>query len=170
MCKIDIRAEGPEDISAVRSLLCAAFAQEQEARLVDQLRGAASTFAFVAIKAGQVVGHICFSPVTLEGECPNPLKMIGLAPLAVDPSVQRQGIGSALIRHGLAACAQLGYKAVVVLGHPTYYPKFGFIPAQQMGLGCEYPVPAEVFMVLELEPGVLTGCRGTVKYRPEFNK
>jgi putative acetyltransferase len=166
---MEIRPESSADIDAVHALLCAAFGQEQEAKLVDQLRGVASIFSFVAIQAGQVVGHICFSPVTIEGECPNPLKMVGLAPLAVHPDAQRQGIGSALVRHGLAACAELGCQVVVVLGHPTYYPKFGFIPPQQMGLGCEYPVPAEVFMVLELEPGALAGCRGTVKYRPEFN-
>ncbi|MDQ3258646.1 MAG: GNAT family N-acetyltransferase, partial [Acidobacteriota bacterium] len=62
-----------------------------------------------------------------------------------------------------------GCTVVVVLGHPEYYPRFGFVPAKEKGLRCEYPVPDEVFMVAELEPDALTGQRGLVKYRPEFS-
>lgn len=93
---------------------------------------------------------------------------MGLAPMAVMPAAQRRGIGSALIRSGLERCAQLGYSAVVVLGHPEYYPRFGFVPASRFGIGCEYEVPDEVFMALELEPGALTGMSGTIRYHPAF--
>jgi len=167
---MEIRAEQPEDVDAVRKANIAAFGRDSEANLVDRLRGVPSTLSFVAVEAGQIVGHICFSPVTIVGECPADWLILGLAPIAVLPNYQRQGIGSSLIQHGLKACAKHGCKAVVVLGHPDYYPRFGFIPAKQKGLNCEYTVPDEAFMVLELEPGGLKGCAGTVKYRSEFNQ
>ncbi len=166
---MEIRAERPEDVGAIRKIHVAAFGQESEADLVDQLRGVASTLSFVAVESGQVVGHIFFSPVNLEGESDTDLPMLGLAPLAVLPDYQRQGIGSLLIQHGLQECDRLGFKAIVVLGHPTYYPRFGFTPAKQKGLTCEFSVPDEAFMVLELESGALDRYTGTVKYRPAFN-
>lgn len=167
---MEVRAERPADLKAIRRVNIAAFGREREADLVDQLRGAASTFSFVAVESEQIVGHIFFSPVTIEGKCDNRLFMLGLAPLAVLPEHQRQGIGSSLIQHSLKECARLGCKAVVVLGHPEYYPKFGFVTAQDKGLRCEYTVRKEAFMVLELESGTLEGCVGIVKYRSEFNQ
>lgn len=165
-----VRAEKPEEVEFVRKVNVAAFGRENEANLVDQLRDIGSTFSFVAVESEQVVGHIFFSPVTIEGECPDDLLVLGLAPVAVLPEYQRQGIGSLLIQHGLEECARLGFKAVVVLGSPKYYPRFGFTTAKEKGLGCEYPVPDEAFMVLELQSGALKGYVGMVKYRPEFNK
>jgi putative acetyltransferase len=167
---MEVRAEKPEDVEAIRRVNVAAFGRESEAVLVDQLRGVASTFSFVAVEREQIVGHIFFSPVEIEGECANELLVLGLAPVAVLPNYQRQGIGSLLIRHSLKECARLGFKAIFVLGSPAYYPRFGFIPAKQKGLGCEYKVPDEAFMVLELKTGGLEGSVGTVKYRSEFNK
>jgi putative acetyltransferase len=165
---MEIRAENPEDIKGIRQVITAAFGRKNEADLVDQLRRVPSTFSFVAVETGQVVGHIFFSPIEIEGECRKDLLILGLAPLAVKPDRQRQGIGSSLIQHGLVACQRSHYQAIAVLGHPTYYPRFGFVPAKQKGLGCEYNVPDEVFMVLELEVGALQGCSGIIKYRPEF--
>ena len=165
-----VRAEKPEDLEAIRKVNVTAFGQESEADLVDQLRGAASTFSFVAVESEQIVGHIFFSPVAIEGECEDSLLILGLAPIAVLPEYQRKGIGSSLIQHSLEECAQLGCKAVVVLGHPEYYPKFGFVPAKEKGLRCEYTVPDEAFMVLELESGALEGCVGMVRYCLEFNQ
>lgn len=168
---MEVRAEKPDDVEAIFRVNVAAFGREGEANLVDQLRGVASTLSFVAVESEQqIVGHIFFSPVVIAGECADRLLVLGLAPVAVLPDYQRQGIGSLLIQHGLSECARLGFKAVVVLGSPEYYPRFGFIPAKQKGLGCEYPVPDEAFMVLELEGGVLEGSAGMVKYRSEFNE
>jgi putative acetyltransferase len=165
---MEIRAENPEDFEAVRTVNIAAFGQENEANLVDRLRGVPSTFSFVAFQGDQIVGHIFFSPVSVEGECPKDLLILGLAPLSVLPKYQRQGIGSTLVQHSLNECAQSGCSAVVVLGHPEYYPRFGFVSAKKKGLRCEYSVPDEVFMILEMESGVLQGCSGTIKYRAEF--
>lgn len=166
---MEIRAEKPEDVEAIRRIHVAAFRRKSEADLVDQLRGIASTLSFVAVESKRVVGHVFFSPVTIAGDCAGDLWVLGLAPVAVLPDHQGQGIGSLLIQHGLKECARLGSKAVVVLGSPAYYLRFGFIPAKEKRLGCEYPVPDEAFMVLELERGALEGCTGIVQYRPEFN-
>lgn len=166
---MDIRTEKPEDLEAVRNVNIAAFGRENEANLVDRLRGIASTFSFVAVQSDRVVGHILFSPVVVAGKCSRHLSIQGLAPVAVLPNYQRQGIGTLLIREGLKECARLGFQAVVVLGHPGFYPRFGFIPASRKNLGCEYDVPDEAFMVFELESGALEDCSGTVKYRSEFS-
>lgn len=167
---MEVRAEKPEDIKAVRKVNIAAFGQEGEANLVDWLRGTTSTLSFVAVESAQIVGHIFFSPVTIEGECTGNLPILGLAPVAVLPNYQRQGIGSLLIQYGLKECERFGFKAVVVLGSPAYYSRFGFIPAKGKGLGCKYSVPDNAFMVLELENGALENCIGTVKYHSEFDK
>ena len=94
--------------------------------------------------------------------------MMGLAPMAVAPARQRGGIGSALVRAGLERCREMGAAAVVVLGHPDFYPRFGFLPAARLGLSCEYDVPAEAFMAMELEPNGLRGAAGIVSYHPAF--
>jgi putative acetyltransferase len=166
---MEVRAEKPEEIEAVRRVNVMAFGRESEADLVDRLRGVASTLSFVAVESGQIVGHVFFSPVAIAG-CADDLLVLGLAPVAVSPNHQQQGIGSRLIGQGLEACGRLGCKAVVVLGSPKYYSRFGFTSAKEKGLKCEYPVPDEAFMVLELETGALEGCVGTVKYRSEFDK
>ncbi|MEG4197568.1 N-acetyltransferase [Microcoleus sp. Pol12A5] len=165
---MDIRTENPEDVEAVRNINIEAFGRENEANLVERLRGIASTFSFVAVQSDRVVGHIFFSPVVVEGKCSRNLSILGLAPVAVLPHYQRQGIGTLLIREGLKECGRSGFQAVVVLGHPDFYPRFGFIPASKKSLKCEYDVPDEAFMVLELESGALEDCSGTVKYRSEF--
>lgn len=166
---MDIRTEKPEDLEAVRQVNIAAFGRENEANLVDRLRGMESTFSFVAVQSDRIVGHILFSPVVVAGKCSSNLSILGLAPVAVLPEYQRQGIGTLLIQQGLEECRRSGFQAVVVLGHPDFYPRFGFIPASRKSLKCEYDVPDEAFMVLELESGSLQDCSGTVKYRSEFS-
>ncbi|MEG3918901.1 N-acetyltransferase [Microcoleus sp. T3_A4] len=166
---MDIRTEKPEDVEAVGNINIAAFGRKNEANLVDKLRVIASTFSFVAVQSDRIVGHIFFSPVVVEGKCSRNLSILGLAPVAVLPNYQRQGIGTLLIQHGLKECGRSGFQAVVVLGHPDFYPRFGFIPASRKSLKCEYDVPDEAFMVLELESGALQDCSGTVKYRSEFS-
>lgn len=163
-----IRAERDTDHAAVHAVNAAAFPTPLEADLVDALRRQAHPLiSLVAERDGAILGHILFSPVTLEGR-PD-LRLMGLAPLAVAPEHQRSGIGSALVRAGLAECRHLGFSAVVVLGHPEYYPRFGFTPAVRYGLRSEYDVPAEVFMALELIPGALREATGTIKYHPAFS-
>ena len=164
------RRENPEDVSAVRQINLQAFGGPEEAALVDALREAARPFiSLVAVAADRVVGHISFSPVMIEGRGPAPRAM-GLAPMAVLPEYQRRGIGSQLVHAGLEECQRLGREVVVVVGHPRYYPRFGFIPAHGKGLRCEYEVPEEAFMVAELRPGALDGAGGIVRYHEAFSR
>lgn len=162
-----IRAEEARDRDAVRAVNLAAFETPAEADLVDALREQAEpVISLVAEDHGQVVGHILFSPVTLSGH-PD-LRIMGLGPMAVAPGHQRSGIGSALARAGIELCSRLGSGAVVVLGHPHYYPRFGFMPSTRFGIRSEYDVPEDVFMILELQPGYLLGASGTVRYHTAF--
>ncbi len=163
-----IRAEREEDYSQVRRVNELAFGQPQEADLVEALRRSARPYiSLVAVADGEVVGHIFFSPVTIHSE-DSVFEAIGLAPLAVLPEHHNLGVGSALTRRGLEECRRAGGEIVVVLGHPNYYPRFGFYPASLKGLTCEYDVPDEHFMVTELVEGALAGRRGLVKYHPAF--
>ena len=165
---MEIRPEKPADTAAVRRVNEAAFGQPNEADLVDRLRERAAPYlALVAVDEGAVVGHIVFSPLSFDSPQPG-LTAFGLAPMAVLPTHQRQGIGSALIRAGLDACRTAGADAVFVLGHPTYYPRFGFEPAADYGIESEYDAPPEAFMVTELTPGALDGVTGTARYHPAF--
>ena len=167
---VTVRAEKTEDRDAVHRVNELAFGQSNEADLVDALRTNASPLiSLVAIAEEQVVGHICFSPVTIESDV-GVFTAMGLAPMAVLPEYQNQGIGSQLVRAGLKECQSVGHYIVVVLGHPNYYPRFGFAPASLKGLRSEYDVPDEVFMVTELVPGALGGRSGFVKYHSEFAK
>ncbi len=90
--------------------------------------------------------------------------------IAVLPEYQRQGIGGQIIRAGLEECRKLGHAIVVVLGHPTYYPRFGFVPTKLKGISCEFEAPAEAFMVLEIREGALAGRGGIVRFQPEFKE
>lgn len=167
---MEVRAEQLADINSVRQVNIAAFGRENEANLVDKLRKIASTLSFVAVESEQIIGHLFFSPVEIDGNCRDDLLILGLAPVAVVPERQQQGVGSSLIRHGLDECTRLGCQAVVVLGHWSYYSRFGFVPAKEKGLRCEFAVPDGAFRILELETGALKGCSGTVKYRLEFEE
>lgn len=166
--KIVVRAEQARDAADVREINEQAFGGPLEARLVDALRDSPEALSLVATVDERVVGHILFTPVTIDPPIAG-RRIAGLAPMAVRPEVQRSGIGRALVRVGLEECRRGEYAAVVVVGHPGYYPRFGFVPGHTMNLDCEFPVPADVFMVLELEPGALAGCSGIIRYRPEFS-
>lgn len=159
-----VRLEEPGDIAAIATVHRAAFPTDLEARLVDALRDAGRLVVSVVAEAdGQVVGHVAFSPVTVEGI---DLGGVGLAPLAVLPAWQRRGVGSALVPAGLAACRGLGARFVVVLGEPAYYGRFGFLRADALGLTNEYH-PGPEFQVLALVAGGLPSP-GLVRYAPEF--
>jgi putative acetyltransferase len=114
-----------------------------------------------------IVGHVLLSPVRIDGRSDPP--GLGLAPLAVLPAHQRRGIGQRLTREALRRAAALGHAYVVVLGHPAYYPRFGFVPASRFGLRYEQSVPDDVFLALELTPGALDGVSGVVRYLPAFS-
>lgn len=162
-----IRDERPADAERIRAVNLAAFETSTEADLVEALRRQATPIvSLVAEEDEAIAGHILFSPVTL-GSAPG-LALMGLAPMAVVPSRHRQGIGSSLVREGLERCRRIEAAAVVVLGHPEYYPRFGFVPAARLALRCGYDVPDEVFMVLELREGALAGISGTIRYHPAF--
>ena len=163
-----IRDEKDSDRDAVYAVNKSAFETQSEADLVDALRlQAQPVVSLVAEDNGKVVGHIMFSPVSLS-DYPD-LKVMGLAPMAVAPTHQRKGTGSALVRAGLDQCRQLDFAAVVVLGHPDYYPRFGFSPSSQFGIDSEYEVLEEVFMAMELQPEALRGKTGRVRYHPAFS-
>lgn len=165
---ISIRSEKREDHASVYSINELAFGQPNEADLVDALRQKADAFiSLVATVDDTVVGHILFSPVTVESERDS-FTAMGLAPMAVLPTHQNQGVGSSLVREGLKECQRRSYDIVVVLGHPKFYPRFGFEPASSKGLRCEYNVPDDVFMLIELKPNALAGRQGLVKYHSEF--
>lgn len=162
-----VRAEQEHDWPAVHALNTAAFSTSLEARLVESLRREVKpVISLVAEDASGIIGHILFAPVTLTGHAE--VRIMGLAPMAVLPDRQRQGIGAALVRAGLECCREIGFGAVVVVGHPEYYPRFGFLPGARFGIRCEYDVPDEAFMVIELHARYLAGRGGVVKYHVLF--
>lgn len=177
---ITIREERPEDIAAIREVNKRAFGQDQEANLVDALRSnGAGLLSLVAKIDGEVVGHIMYSPATIDEEVTNaPVNHVdpavtqvsgaGLAPMAVLPEHQRHGIGSQLIKAGNRKIKDAGFPFIIVLGHSDYYPRFGFQPANTLGIRCEWDVPPEVFMILILDQAKMHGISGLAKYRHEF--
>jgi len=171
MCSsFHIRPERAGDESAIRAVNLGAFDSPDEAALVDDLRQRSDPFiSLVACNTDQVVGHISFSPLTIrdQGQIHS---AIALAPLAVLPAFQRQGIGGQLVRAGLNACRAASYEIVIVLGHPNYYPRFGFERASLYDIRWEHEAPDEAFMVTALKPGVLEGIKGIVSYHPAFDR
>lgn len=164
-----IREEQLDDIEKIWEVNVEAFDTKAEANLVNSLRESGCTFvSLVAETETKVIGHILFTPVELSGNM-NKLKIMGLAPMAVLSQHQNKGVGSNLVQTGLERCKSLGYDAVVVLGHPGYYPKFGFVPSIEYGIKSEYNVPDEVFMILELTPGSLKHNEGVIRYHDAFN-
>jgi putative acetyltransferase len=164
-----VRPEEEADRLAIHAVNRAAFETSAEATLVDVLRAKASAVvSLVAEVDGHVVGHIMFSPVTFAGQ--PAAKVVGLAPMAVLPERQRAGIGSALVLEGLTRCRQLGYQAVVVLGHPEFYPRFGFVPASRYGIRCDYDAPDDAFMIIELQPHALRSLHGLARYDEAFDR
>jgi putative acetyltransferase len=164
---LTLRPECKTDHQAIHAVNAAAFPSDLEARLVDALRAAGRlVVSHVAELGGQVVGHVAFSPVTVNAET-RPSGGIGLGPAAVAPAFQRRGIGMQLIRAGIEVCRQGDFKFIVVLGDPAYYRRFGFAKASAIGLQNEYGADEE-FMVLALKPAALADIKGLVKYAPEF--
>lgn len=164
---MQIRPEEERDFDAVFKLNAIAFGGDEEPELVDRMRRYKPYFALVAELDGQLVGHIAFSELTLDGK---PLKFVGLAPMAVIPEMQNQGIGSILVTKGLEWMKVEGYDAVFLIGHPNFYPRFGFEPAGQLGFTCEFPAPDNAFLVCELTDGCLAGRSGLIEYNSAFKE
>jgi putative acetyltransferase len=165
---ITIHKERAGDAEAIRQVNEEAFGRPEEANLIDALRRrGACLVSLVAVDGERIIGHILFTPITIDGVKPTP-DAVGLGPLAVLPSHQRRGTGANLIRIGLEECRKAGQEIAIVLGHPGYYPCFGFQPAHLFGIRCEFDVPEEAFMAMALREGALVGCGGVVRYLPEF--
>lgn len=163
---IEIREEQPEDVDAVRRVNTEAFGQPGEAALVDALRTSCEErLSLVAVEGDDILGHILFTPATIGD-----VQGMGLAPMAVTPERQRDGIGSKLVRAGLVELAECGCPFVIVLGHPDYYPRFGFERASARDVRCEWEVPDEAFMLLVLDVAAMDGMSGLARYRPEFSQ
>jgi putative acetyltransferase len=158
--------ESLDDHAGIREVNRLAFGREDEGRLVDALRdGGYLRMALVAVVDGQVIGHILFSELPIQTPT-GTVTSLALAPLAVMPSYQRSGIGSALVQEGVRACRDAGHKIVIVLGHPEFYPRFGFSASLAERLKAPFSGPS--FMALELVPGALEGVEGEVRYPQPF--
>lgn len=165
-----IRPEQAGDRDAIRQLNLDAFGGDAEADIVDALRdNCRELLSLVAEENGEVVGHILFSPLIIE--IPGGTRHgMGLAPMAVLPTLQNRGIGSQLVERGLKELRRRGVPFVIVLGHPGYYPRFGFVPASRHGIRCQWQgVPDEAFMVLLLDESPGGSLAGTACYREEFS-
>lgn len=162
---IRIRAEQPQDQAAIHALLAQCFPTAAEAGLVDALRRTEESFiSLVALAAeNRIVGHVCFTPVQTSAAH----RGMGLAPLAVDESFRRRGVGAALVTSGLARCRQEGFGWAVVLGNPAHYRRFGFRAASEFGLVDTYG-GGNAFQALELLPAALPRGAGVVHYAAAF--
>lgn len=168
---IAISEETQKDYDAVRTVHDQAFGQPDEGRIVDTLRASCDEIlSLVAISENMIIGHIFFSPVTIE----TPTGLVtgmGLAPMAVLPEFQKQGIGTMLVHEGLRILKEQSCPFVIVLGHAKYYPRFGFERASKYGLQCQWKgVPDEAFMVLILDESVMKGVSGIARYGSEFDE
>ncbi|TJY43881.1 N-acetyltransferase [Cohnella pontilimi] len=169
---MNIRTETRDDFEEVHELHVAAFGKrEDEALLVERIRqseGFIPELSIVAQLDGNIIGHALFSRASLlEGSEVKPV--IVLAPIGVTPAKQKKGVGGQLIREGLKRCGELGYGVVLLIGHPSYYPKFGFWPARGFGLELkQFNVPDEVFMVCEVIEGALNQVKGELQYPTAF--
>lgn len=164
---MEIRLETPDDIEGVHAVNLAAFETSAEAELVEALREFDGPFvSLVAEAQGEIVGHIMFTPVFLDDD--EEFTIYGLGPMSVMPEFQKKGIGAALVHAGLERCIDIDVEAVVVLGQPEFYSKFGFVAASEFDINCEFEVPKEYFMALELADGVFWKKSGTVSYNPLF--
>jgi putative acetyltransferase len=167
-----IRTESVKDFEEVYNLNFLAFGyREDESQLVERIRNSDEFIPEISIVAeigNEIVGHILLSKAVVEDK-EESHEVIVLAPIAVKPNYQKQGIGSKLINEGLGKCKNLGFSIVLLIGHPEYYPKFGFKPARRFGLDLkQFVVPDEVFMVCELSEGELQKIKGELKYPKSF--
>jgi len=157
------------DYQDIHEVILNAFLSNDEALLVEKLRKSGDVISFVAIKNDKVIGHVLFSTASIENsEYASPALV--LAPVAVLPEFQNQGVGTKLIERGLEECKKQGYSIVTVLGNPQYYSRFGFKPAIEYRIESPMNVPEESFMVLELVTGTLNQVNGVLNYSKAFDE
>ncbi|MCD0480476.1 N-acetyltransferase [Chryseobacterium sp. LC2016-29] len=166
------RQETQDDFQEVFELNRKAFGQQNEAKLVNALRNNLNIFipelSIVASKNNAIIGHILFTKINIKNDDETLNESLALAPMAVLPEFQKNGIGGQLIKHALDTAKILGYQSVIVLGHEDYYPKFGFEPAEKWNIKAPFDVPSNVFMAIELVKDGLKNISGTVIYPKEF--
>ncbi len=168
MTVCDVRPEISEDMEAIRAVNRAAFDGDAEANLVDALRdNDRVALSLIAQLDGHIVGHLLLSHAEVVGDRKR-YPCLALAPMAVAPNMQNRGIGTQLVARGLELARADGHAVVIVLGHPAFYPRFGFTPASARGISCPYDAPDEAFMIVGLRPAALDGISGTIEYAPEF--
>ena len=170
MADILVRLEARRDAAAVRSVEEAAFPTAAEANLVETLKDTTGVQSWVALIKGEVVGHVLYTPVGVHEEGSESWQAIALGPVAVLPAFQGQGVGTWLIQSSLRGCLADGHDVVFVLGHPEFYTRLGFRPANALGLRCRWPTPDNHFMVSELRPGALGAMTGAVTYHTAFDE
>ena len=172
MTKSKIRPEIIDDYASITEVNDLAFGQKNEGQLILRLRKTKKFIPGLSLVAeieGRIVGHILFYPIEIKSD-DQVFPSLALAPMAILPEYQKQGIGSRLVEEGLKKARKLGSKSVIVLGHAAYYPRFGFEPAGKWGIRPPFEVPDAVFMALELVRDGLKDIQGTVEYPPEFNE
>lgn len=169
--EVEIRQEMAKDYPAVYALNLAAFGRKDEARLADRLRLSEAfipELSLVATIDNKIVGYILFTRISIVDR-ETETASLSLAPMAVLPGMQRQGIGTQLMLYGLNRAKESGFKSVIVLGHEKYYPKFGFMPTTKWHIEPPFNIPENAFMGLELVDNGLKGVTGIVKYSKEFS-
>ncbi|MCW3098938.1 MAG: GCN5-related N-acetyltransferase [Chthonomonadaceae bacterium] len=172
MLEVGIRPETASDAGAIQEVTELAFGRAYEAGVVEKVRrssGFVSELSLVAEREGEIVGHVMFSELEIVGASES-WTVLALGPISVRPEFQKQGVGRQMIRAGLERAANLGYGVVVLIGHPTYYPRFGFASGSRFGLKCAIPVPDDVFMAHLLRSDGLDGIEGTVVFPPAFQE
>ncbi len=171
MGRLIIRPEKPDDYEAIKKINDLAFGQIPEGVLIEKLRlepAYIRDLSLIALMNGKPVGHILFFPVNIvNGQQHVP--SLSLAPMAVTPEFQKKGIGSKLVQEGLEMAKASGFTSVIVLGHRTFYPRFGFVPASKWHIISPWDMPDDLFMAMELTEGALKGVSGTVDYSSVFN-
>lgn len=169
---ITIRPEIPEDYPGITRVNDIAFKRTAEGRLIEELRKLKKyncNLSIVAESGGEIIGHVLFTPVFIENEGQKFISLT-LAPMSVLPEYQKKSVGKLLIVYGLQAAKDAGYESIVVLGHPSYYPKFGFKKASGWNIKSPFPAPDEAFMAIELIPGSLEGISGKVIFPSPFDE
>ena len=169
---IKIRPENRDDYPSITRLNDLAFEQKTEGKLVENLRKTQEfipSLSLVAEIAGEIAGHILFHPIGID-TAESYRDTLALAPMSVHPEYQRTGIGSELVREGIESARDLGHRSIIVIGHPEYYPRFGFKPASNWGIKAPFDVPDNACLALELVVDALKDANGTIKYPEEFNE